>query len=106
MVSDGTLLFWTTASTPGLLAMPVGGGAVTVLLDGPLTNTNAYNVAVPDDTFLAVDDTNVYVLMRNTLVRLPKSGGSATLVTAAGASLSTPRSSAQPRTGSGTSRPR
>jgi hypothetical protein len=80
MVSDGTLLFWTTASTPGLLAMPVGGGAVTVLLDTPPSNTNGYRVAVPNDTLLAVDDVNLYVLMNNALVRIPKSGGSATLV--------------------------
>jgi hypothetical protein len=85
MVSDGTLLFWTTASTPGLLAMPVGGGVVTVLLEAPVANTNAYNVSVPDDTFLAVDNVNVYVLMSNALVRIPKAGGPATLVSAPGA---------------------
>jgi hypothetical protein len=85
MLSDGTLLFWTTASTPGLLAMPVGGGEVTALLDGPLSNTNAYGVSVPNDTLLAVDDVNVYVLMNNALVRIPKRGGSATLVSGSGA---------------------
>jgi hypothetical protein len=80
MVSDGSLLFWTTASTPGLLAMPVGGGPVTVLLDGPLTNADGYIVP-----FLAVDDVNVYVRMNNALVRIPKGGGSATLVNESGA---------------------
>jgi hypothetical protein len=81
MVSDGTLLFWTTSSTPGLLAMPVGGGAVTALLDSVGRNTNGYpGVFVPDDTFLAVDATNVYALMNNAIVRIPKSGGPASLV--------------------------
>jgi hypothetical protein len=81
MASDGTLLFWTTASTPGLLAMPVGGGEVTILLDGPLANTDGYSgVTAPNDTLLAVDDINIYVLMNNALVRIPKRGGPATLV--------------------------
>jgi hypothetical protein len=66
--------------------MPVGGGSVTVLLDGPLTNTDGYvGVLAPSDTFLAVDDVNVYVLMNNALVRIPKRGGAATLVNESGA---------------------
>ena len=38
LVSDGTTLFWTTGQTPGLLAMPVGGGAITILVDGAVGN--------------------------------------------------------------------
>ncbi len=88
LVSDGTLLFWTTEGAPGLLAMPVGGGAITTLLGGPVGD------------FLAVDDVNVYVLEANdaggteaspqsvplwNLIRIPKSGGAATLVNESGA---------------------
>jgi hypothetical protein len=75
MVSDGKLLFWTTGTTPGLLAMPVRGGAVTVLL------------SVPTADFLVVDDVNVYVLEGTSIVRIPKSGAPATLVNEEGASV-------------------
>ena len=78
LVSDGTLLFWTTTTSPGLLAMPVGGGEITILLDGPITNT-LLGASGPD-VFLAVDAVNVYVLQNNGLVRIPKDGSPATLV--------------------------
>jgi hypothetical protein len=62
--------------------MPVGGGDVTVLLDGPITNTlldiNSPNV------FLAVDETNVYILQDNAIVRIPKDGSPASLVSKPG----------------------
>jgi hypothetical protein len=81
LVSDGTLLFWTTKNeTPGLLCMPVGGGAITILLEGPITNENA-------NGFLAVDDMNVYLLQNSMLMRLPKNGAPASLVNESGAVL-------------------
>jgi hypothetical protein len=81
LVSDGTLLFWTTTATPALLAMPVGGGNITVLLSGPITNAIGGDAPPP---FLAVDDVNVYVLESEELVRIPKNGGAATLVNESG----------------------
>ena len=75
LVSDGTFLFWTTTSTPALLAMPVRGGPTTILLSGPVGN------------FLAVDAVNVYVLENDELVRIPKNGGGASLVSESGVSL-------------------
>jgi hypothetical protein len=72
IVSDGTTLFWTTfESSQGLLAMPVGGGAVTTLVSA---QTNG------EGTFLAVDDVNVYILEGSSLVRIPKDGSAPTLV--------------------------
>jgi hypothetical protein len=81
LVSDGTTLFWTTAASPGLFAMPVRGGPITTLLAGPVGE------------FLVVDDVNVYVmesagpalLQTWNLVRIPKDGGQATLVNESGA---------------------
>jgi hypothetical protein len=87
LVSDGTMLFWTTTGSPGLLAMPVGGGPITTVLAGPVGD------------FLAVDDLNVYVLQANgvtsaseaiqlwNIIRIPKDGGAATLVNEAGAQI-------------------
>jgi hypothetical protein len=79
MVSDGTLLFWVTNGEPGLLAMPVGGGPITALLE----STNG--------GFLAVDDVNVYVgedvAGDNTIVRLPKDGSPPSLVNESGADV-------------------
>jgi len=79
LVSDGTLLFWTTAATPGLLAMPVGGGPITVLLDGPISNQCGHS------SFLAVDSVNLYLLQNDELVRIPKNGAAPTLVNESGA---------------------
>jgi hypothetical protein len=79
IVSDGTLLFWTTTATPGLLAMPVTGGPITILLTGPITNQRG-TLGESGDVFLAVDDQNIYLLEDNGLVRIPKTGGRATLV--------------------------
>jgi hypothetical protein len=81
MVSDGTTLFWTTLqSSPGLFAMPVQGGPVATLLT-PST-------ATPEgQAFLAVDDTNLYVLEGYSLVRIPKNGAPSTLVNESGATV-------------------
>ena len=68
MVSDGTILFWTTQSAPGLLAVPVQGGTVTTLLSAQAGG------------FLVVDDVNVYVLEGASLVRIPRSGAQPTLM--------------------------
>jgi hypothetical protein len=68
IVSDGRLLFWTTSQTPGLLAMPVGGGPITTLLGGSVGN--GCSGGIPGDEgcfFLAVDDVNVYVLENKVL---------------------------------------
>jgi hypothetical protein len=81
LVSDGTLLFWTTTSTPGLLAMPARGGPITIVLNEPISNCFTCG------PFLAVDAVNVYVLMNNQLVRIPKRGGAATLVNEPAATL-------------------
>jgi len=78
IVSDGTTLFWTTTATPGLAAMPVGGGAVTVLLDAPITNE--VEAEGNYSGLLAVDSVNVYLLNNNSLIRIPKDGSGATLV--------------------------
>jgi hypothetical protein len=81
LVSDGTTLFWTTSETPGLLAMPVGGGPISILLDGSVGNQ--CSGGIPEDEgcyFLAVDDINVYVLVNESLLRVPRNGGAATLV--------------------------
>jgi hypothetical protein len=86
IVSDGTTLFWTTAETPGLLAMPVHGGTVTVLISGPLANTFDTN-QVAAAGFLSVDDTNLYLLQNNSLIRIPKNGRASSLVTEFGASV-------------------
>jgi hypothetical protein len=81
MVSDGTLLFWTTfESALGLFAMPVQGGAVTTLLSGQTGNSWG-------GAFLAVDDLNVYVLAVHSLLRLPKNGAPPTLINEAGATV-------------------
>jgi hypothetical protein len=81
MVSDGTLLFWTTfESAPGLFAMPVQGGTVTTLLSGQAGNSWGGD-------FLAVDDLNVYVLAGNSLLRLPRNGAQPTLINGSGASV-------------------
>ncbi len=78
LVSDGTLLFWIeTSNSPGLLAMPVGGGDITILVSGASNDIDLF--------FLAVDDVNVYVMENNELVRIPKAGGPATLVNESGA---------------------
>jgi hypothetical protein len=85
MVSDGTTLFFTTNETPGLLAIPVTGGPVTTLLSGTV-----------GPNFLAVDDVNVYVVVRQTalplgtfpcwsIVRVPKNGSASSLVNEPGA---------------------
>jgi hypothetical protein len=88
LVSDGTTLFWTTGATPALLAMPVEGGAVTVLLEGPITNNPIPNrVDCSACAFLGVDDVNVYILESNSLVRIPKNGAAATLVNEPGAGV-------------------
>jgi hypothetical protein len=87
LVSDGRLLFWTTSETPGLLAMPVDGGAITILLAGAVGGN-----------FLAVDDVNVYVMQFTDsgkmngiplfrIIRIPKKGGTATLVNESGAEV-------------------
>lgn len=82
IVSDGTMLFWTTSATPGLLAMPVKGGRITTLLTGPITNDFG---PIPEGTpFLAVDDVNVYILQNTNITRIPKNGGPATLVNESG----------------------
>lgn len=79
MVSDGTLLFWSTfEASPGLFAMPVGGGPITTLLSAETANASG-------GSFLAVDDVNVYVLEGDSLVRVPKNGAPATLVNEEGA---------------------
>jgi hypothetical protein len=83
LVSDGNLLFWTTEGSPSLLAMPVTGGRITILLDSPISNP----VGIVTGPFLAVDDVNVYVLMNNSLVRIPKDGSAATLVNELGGVL-------------------
>jgi hypothetical protein len=77
LVSDGTSLFWTTNESPGLLAMPVGGGTITVLVNEPITNASG--------GFLAVDSVNIYVQQADSLIRIPKNGDAATLVTESGA---------------------
>ena len=86
MVSDGTTLFWTTSQTPGLLAMPTSGGPIRVVIEGPVGNDNT--AGIPGDNgcfFLAVDGVNIYLLASNyTLVRIPKAGGNATLVSEPG----------------------
>jgi hypothetical protein len=82
LVSDGSLLFWTTSATPGLLAMPVKGGRITTLLTGPITNDiGPFTEGTP---FLAVDDVNVYILQNAGITRIPKNGGPATLVNESG----------------------
>ncbi len=83
MASDGTTLFWTTGSTPGMLAMPVGGGSITTVLSGPATGGGE----VPGFC-LAVDETNIYFLdVAGVVFRLPKNGSSAARVTEPGAQL-------------------
>jgi len=78
MVSDGTTLFWTTNATPGLVAMPVHGGSSAVVLSGAVTNTLlGGNSPV---VFLYVDAVNVYILQNDGLVRIPKDGNQATLI--------------------------
>jgi hypothetical protein len=79
MASDGTTLFWTTSQgAPGLLAMPVGGGPIKIVLDGPVTNNSAAG-------FLAVDAVNLYVMQDDSLIRIPKSGHPASRITESGA---------------------
>ncbi len=81
IVSDGTLLFWTTfESSPGLMAMPVRGGPITTLLSAPTANSQG-------GVFLAVDDVNVYVLEGYSLVRIPKNGAPPTLINEGGATV-------------------
>jgi hypothetical protein len=81
LVSDGTLLFWITdEASPGLLAVPVQGGPITVLLSGE----TAYDQGAP---FLAVDDVNLYVLEGASVVRIPKDGSPATLMNEVGATV-------------------
>ena len=65
-------------ATAGLLAMPVGGGAVTTLLSAQTANAQG-------GSFLAVDDVNVYVLEGYSLVRIPKNGAPPTFINEAGA---------------------
>jgi hypothetical protein len=83
LASDGTTLFYVTSESPGLLAVPVGGGAVATLLSGKVN---------PD--FLVVDDVNVYVMEPHSngspfsawsLLRIPKNGSAASLVNDVGA---------------------
>jgi hypothetical protein len=82
------LLFWTTSQTPGLLAMPVGGGDITILLDGQVGNQCSGGISEDEGCFfLAVDDVNVYVLENTSLIRIPKSGDPATLVNEPGATV-------------------
>ena len=83
LVSDGTLLFWTTTATPALQAVPVRGGAITTVLTGPIQNKGG-ELGQYGDTFLAVDDLNVYVLENTGIVRIPKNGDPATLVNESG----------------------
>jgi hypothetical protein len=74
LVSDGAALFWTASEGPGLQAMPVHGGPITILL------TDAAAI-VP--SFLEVDAANVYVFLQNNngaLVRLPKSGAPPSMI--------------------------
>jgi hypothetical protein len=66
-----------------LLAVPVAGGPVTILRGDPITNP-AYGMGGFTNPFLAVDDVDVYVLMNNSLVRIPKDGSPATLVNETG----------------------
>jgi hypothetical protein len=83
IVSDGSTLFWTTSSTPGLLAMPAQGGPITTVSSGPI-GTSPYFTDFP---FLAVDDTNIYVYRHLVITRIPKNGTPPTLVNEPGASL-------------------
>ena len=78
MASDGTFLFW--SSTQGLFAVPVQGGPVTTLVNGPTGNQDG-------TAFLAVDDVNVYLLENESLVRIPKNGAPATLVNESGGAV-------------------
>jgi hypothetical protein len=81
IVSDGTLLYWTTfESSPGLMAMPVQGGTITTLLSAQTANAQG-------GVFLAVDDVCVYVLEGYSLVRIPKNGAPPTLINEAGATV-------------------
>ncbi len=80
IVSDGTTLFFTTfEGSPGLLAMPVGGGEITTLVSAE---------AGDSASFLVVDDVNVYVLEGNSLIRIPKNGDPPTLLSEPGAMVS------------------
>jgi hypothetical protein len=78
MVSDGATLFWLTGSSPSLLAMPVGGGTITILAGGSPVNN-------PFGAFLAVDSVNVYVLENYSVIRIPKDGDPVTCVSDVGA---------------------
>jgi hypothetical protein len=72
MVSDGTALFWTTSQGPGLVSMPVAGGAIRTLVTAVVQ-------------LIAVDATNVYVVESAGLIRLPKNGTPPSLVSDPGA---------------------
>jgi hypothetical protein len=80
LASDGTTLFWTSSVGNGgdLSSMPVGGGAVSAVVHGPVSGG-----------FLVVDDTNVYFPdSSGGIARAPKGGGGASaLVTEQGAIL-------------------
>jgi hypothetical protein len=80
MVSDGTMLFWTAPGSPGLMATPVQGGPVTVLLSGPTGDGT-------QEGFLAVDALNLYLLIGDALVRIPKSGAPSSLINQPGATV-------------------
>jgi hypothetical protein len=80
LASDGTTLYWSSGVGSGspISSVPVGGGAVSTVVTGP----------VPGG-FLAVDSVNVYYPgQTGGYYRSPKSGGGpATLITEAGANV-------------------
>lgn len=93
LVSDGTTLFWTNyQQSAGLIAMPVGGGAIKTLLTGIVDvvyvdDVNVYVVIAPSLT--SFGDTNIatYLMDNASLVRVPKNGTAATRMSDAGASV-------------------
>jgi hypothetical protein len=79
LVSDGTSLFWVTATGTGgpVWSMPVLGGPITTVVPGMIGGG-----------YLAVDDVNVYYWGADGLYRASKSGGgSPSLVNEAGATV-------------------
>jgi hypothetical protein len=91
LVSDGTLLYWSAFGSPSLFAMPVGGGPITILLEGGGDDCEAINGV---GLFLAVDDVNIYVYEavngKPSLVRLPKNGSPSSLLNERGVSVHSP----------------
>lgn len=79
LVSDGTSLFWVSSIGPGgpVSSMPVGGGAITTIVTGPVAGG-----------FIAVDDVNVYYYSNSGgIYRAPKAGGTPSVVINPGANL-------------------